>query len=699
MDMNLPREITVENQRQQVRSIVQLWALRMLVGMQGQHSHLYSRHLDLERLQAWLDLSIVTDELGGEADKKQVHAALERLHRELEQQAPAVPVELARNVGRLRELVGLSEVDSRLLEFAALLHTDALLESVANTLGDLSTRATSTCLAQLLKLPLVEVRESLGTRGALARSGLLTLSRGGQETLKDKLDIVSNQFAEKLVHSEIDVMQLMRDMVSPSSPGHLTLADFAHVRPTVDVLATYLQGALATGRTGVNVLIYGQPGVGKNQLVKAIAQSLGVDLFEVASEDEDGDPISGNRRLRAYRASQNFFGCQQSLILFDEVEDVFHGTSEDSPFAGRTTPHVRKAWINRMLEGNAVPTFWLTNLVECLDAAFIRRFDVVLELTVPPRRQREQIIREACQGLLDEPAVARMAESQVLTPGVVTRAAAVVRSLGEPPAAGATAAVQRLIDNTLRAQGHEALGMSGPEAQASFYDPQVANTGADLQRIAAGLARTGEGRLCFYGPPGTGKTACARWLARELGRPAMVVRASDLMSKWVGDNERNIARVFRQAQDDGAVLVIDEVDSFLQNRREARQNWEVTLVNEMLTQMESHSGIFIASTNLMDGFDPAALRRFDLKLRFDALRPEQALALCLQHCAALGLPEPDTASRQRLEALKQLTPGDFTAVVRQHRFSPFGSVIDLVAALEGECALKQPGRHPIGFVH
>ena len=87
-----------------------------------------------------------------------------------------------------------------------------------------------------------------------------------------------------------------------------------------------------------------------------------------------------------------------------------------------------------------------------------------------------------------------------------------------------------------------------------------------------------------------------------LGRgngPLLVRRASDLLSMFVGEVEKNIARAFREAEDDGALLLIDEVDSFLQDRRGAQRSWEVTQVNEMLTQMEGFAGVFIASTNLL----------------------------------------------------------------------------------------------------
>jgi SpoVK/Ycf46/Vps4 family AAA+-type ATPase len=103
--------------------------------------------------------------------------------------------------------------------------------------------------------------------------------------------------------------------------------------------------------------------------------------------------------------------------------------------------------------------------------------------------------------------------------------------------------------------------------------------------------------------------------------------SSDLISKWVGDSEKAIAAAFRQAEREGALLMIDEVDSFLRDRDGAQHSWELTRVNEMLTRMESFPGVFIASTNLMEGIDAAALRRFDLKLRFGYLAPEQAATM------------------------------------------------------------------------
>lgn len=248
------------------------------------------------------------------------------------------------------------------------------------------------------------------------------------------------------------------------------------------------------------------------------------------------------------------------------------------------------------------------------------------------------------------------------------------------------------------AQGHPPIRKNDPNRLPEIYDPGFINADADLAQVSSGLTESRAGRLCLYGPPGTGKTAYGRWLADQIGVPLVAKRASDLMSKWVGGSEKNVASAFREARDEGGVLLIDEVDSFLQDRRGAQRSWEVSLVNEMLTQMESFPGVFIASTNLMEGLDQAALRRFDLKVKFDYLRPEQSWEMLRRYCTTLGFPAPQPDELAKMMRLKQLTPGDFAAVMRQNRFNPIKTCAALVRALEAECALKEQTKVPMGFL-
>ena len=210
---------------------------------------------------------------------------------------------------------------------------------------------------------------------------------------------------------------------------------------------------------------------------------------------------------------------------------------------------------------------------------------------------------------MPEASVQRIAAAEQLALAVVARAAAVVRAIQDKlPAERLTPAVELLIGNTLQAQGHARLKRNDPNRLPEVYDPAFLHTDTDIAGMAEGIARTRSARMCLYGPPGTGKTAFGRWLAERLGMRLTVRKASDLVSMWLGETEKNIARAFRDAEQDGALLLIDEVESFLQDRRGAQRSWDVAEVNEMLTQMESFGGVFIASTNLMGSTDRFHLR-------------------------------------------------------------------------------------------
>ena len=697
--MAIRRRSRYSNIPLQLAPIVHLWLLRLLVPLGG-HREFVSQHgFNNDVLAEVLGLGEWIDPEQGDFDPSKVRTELRKLHKVGERKLGNVvpPTCLQGNVERLSALVGLSETDCRILEFAVLIQNERLLDDTADWLGQLSSVKVFHALSVLLNVPEQEIRQALGSQGILARSGLVSVDRSGTTTLRNKLDLLSDNFADHIFSSDTDPVSLLRETVAIGTPAELEISDFGQIAQSLSVLRPYLKQAIATGRKGVNVFLHGDPGTGKSQLAKVLAKELDCELFEVASEDGDGDPVNGERRLRAFRAAKSFFGQRRAIILFDEVEDVFN--DGDSFFGRKSTAQIRKAWINRMLEENSVPTLWLSNSIEGLDPAFIRRFDMVVELPVPPKKQRQRIIQEACSDLIDAAGVARIAESESLAPAVVTRAASVVRTIrDELGEAGTAQAIELLIGNTLEAQGHPPIRKNDPNRLPEIYDPLFINAGADLAHVSTGLVQSRAGRLCLYGPPGTGKTAYARWLSEQMGVPLMAKRASDLMSKWVGENEKNIAHAFKEAEQDGALLLIDEVDSFLQDRRGAQRSWEVTLVNEMLTQMESFPGVFVASTNMMEGLDQAALRRFDLKVKFDYLKPEQSWEMLRRYCIKLGFSTPQPDQLATLMHLQQLTPGDFAAVIRQHRFRPISTCAALVAALEAECAVKDGAKASIGFL-
>jgi transitional endoplasmic reticulum ATPase len=234
------------------------------------------------------------------------------------------------------------------------------------------------------------------------------------------------------------------------------------------------------------------------------------------------------------------------------------------------------------------------------------------------------------------------------------------------------------------------------------YDLSYLNTSVDVNSMIDGLKNHRRATFCFHGAPGTGKTALAKHMAEQLGMKLTVKRASDITSRFLGESERNIAKMFREASDENTILLLDEADTFLLDRREAKHSWEISAVNEMLTWMEDFDGIFICTTNLMEKLDQAALRRFAFKVRFDYLKPEQKRKLFTQELMRLNpqCNNVDEAILRRVETLQSLAPGDFAVVSRQRSVivgAP--SANDMFVALQAESAAKGAVSEKIGFLH
>lgn len=156
----------------------------------------------------------------------------------------------------------------------------------------------------------------------------------------------------------------------------------------------------------------------------------------------------------------------------------------------------------------------------------------------------------------------------------------------------------------------------------------------------------------------------------ELGKPLLIKRASDILDKYLGESEKRIAEMFDQATEEGAILLLDEADSFLRDRTLSRHSWEVTMVNELLQHMERFEDIFICTTNLYSHLDLAALRRFTFKLEFLPLNVHQRWEM-FKNESEIDVPQLSEQLQGRYEEqlvfMHNLTSGDFATVKRQSR--------------------------------
>lgn len=137
-------------------------------------------------------------------------------------------------------------------------------------------------------------------------------------------------------------------------------------------------------------------------------------------------------------------------------------------------------------------------------------------------------------------------------------------------------------------------------------------------------------RALFHGPPGTGKTMTACLLGKATGRDVYKVDLSLVISKYVGETEKNLGRIFDSAQHKGWILFFDEADALFGKRAEtkdARDRYANQEVSFLLQRIETFDGVTILSSNLRENLDPAFSRRFESMIYFPIPRPEERLRL------------------------------------------------------------------------
>lgn len=576
------------------------------------------------------------DAFGNSSKIRKVLAEIEQVLAKYGENYPKItPTPAQKNMEYLVHIFRLSKEERAVVYFLSAMQNNELLqECVREFSGDLEEEEET--LTMVAGLPKGLGNSLLNQEAPLMRLGILFRTR-----YRGNLNLSSwvQEFIFSLHKNDAARYEALIGVPVPSK-DELTAKDFAYVEAAK--LATRLMKQ-ARHTKGFNILLYGTPGTGKSSFAQVLAQSAKLNLYPVGVCN-NGEEEKNYRLQQLYRKQFLLKTVKNTCLLLDEGEDIF------SSLETRTS----KVEINNLLENNEVPVIWTTNKIHRMDPAYIRRFTLAVCFDKPPVEMRQKIWNKylsANKITYTKGDTLALAKKYEVQPSMIAGAAQAARM-----AKGGLPTVQEHLSFMIQALNG---GRKNPEEEKTnirFY-PALIHADMDLQALTTQLTRLGRLNfsLCLYGASGTGKSAYARYLADKLGLEVVQRRASDLISCYVGETEQNIAKAFAQAREDKSLLIFDEADSFLRDRSTAARSWEVSSVNEMLTWMENHPYPFICTTNLMESLDPASLRRFSFKVKYNFLTSQQVKE-AFDYFFGIKIALAETAG------LDKLTPGDFTLV-------------------------------------
>ena len=463
-------------------------------------------------------------------------------------------------------------------------------------------------------------------------------------------------------------------------------------------------------KTSTHILLYGPPGTGKTSFAKGLIHTIGQNGYEIVRDEKN---TSSRRRAAIIACCNMTKEMDDAIIVVDEADNLLN-TQISWTERGETQD---KGWFNELMEEPGLRMIWITNDIGAIEESVLRRFAFSIHFKAFTRAQRiklwDSILRRnRVKNLFTKEEIMDLARKYWVNAGVIDLAVKKALEISSEEEEKLKGDILRYLETyvTLVNEGRKPIRKEIIEKNYSLAGLNIeGNLATVMEQIAEfdRHLRAPEGdqilhmNLLFYGPPGTGKSELARYIANSLDRELICKRASDIIDMYIGETEQHIKSAFDEAEAEEAVLVFDEVDSFLGTREKAVRSWEISQVNEFLTQMERFNGILICTTNRLQDLDNASIRRFNHKIGFRYLTSEGKVIFYERLLAPLTKDEMSKDDKTKIATIPDLSPGDYSVVRDKFCFMRAGQISHavLIAALQEESRVKDVHkRHkPIGF--
>lgn len=547
------------------------------------------------------------------------------------------------------------------------------------------------------------------TKCAIFSKCLNTSEKEIQLSLYDKL----NNYA--LIDTEGDLYKEVKDSIfysdlyffysdifkSDDNSKYYKLDSFC-IAPKEIALAT----KILSSENPVNLLLYGESESGKTEFARSLINNLGYKTMILKNERlyyESYDYQKLLARLNYVLTIKN----SNSVIIVNEAEDIL---MTQNYFFERNNSVPPQLIINKMLENSNNKVIWIMNHTYGLKKSTKQLFTYSIKFKEMNSEKQKFITNSKLNQLTISSylhtKIVDLCEQYHLTYTSVDNIVRTVDGMSKKQITDNEIiyTVQNVFESSceLLQENKKMRDRSRTSYNLSVLNTtvpadEIINMVINSQKYSKDNNSEDTGiRMLFYGLSGTGKTELARYIAGKLNKQIILKRPSDILGRYVGENEENIRKAFEEAESSGNILLFDEADTFFTDRTKVSSSWERSIVNEFLTQMEEFSGILICTTNLRQRMDPAMQRRFHILAEFKALRRDGIKALLGSYFKSYNFEEHEI---DLLSNYNTVTPGDFGVLAGKLRFMPSSSITskriitELCSIQEG----KESVNHRIGF--